>query len=323
MIMNGLTILICTHNRAELLLRTLEHLNKARSPENWKVDIFVVANACSDNTLEYLARFQKESLGGFSLNWIEESTPGKSNALNTAMPRIQSELVAFVDDDHRVDVDYLTNICDAAEQYSDADLFCGRILPDWDGSEPDWVHDTGPYRIYPLPVPRFDQGDEPMGLGLDTAIPGGGNLFLRKEWLGKVGEFSTAFGPTGHDLGGAEDLEWVRRALHLGARLQYVPGVVQYHYVDGERLTLPYLIKKAYARSDSMVRLADDKGYNGVPAFMYRKLAGYLFSVLTALSWKKRRFYLVRSAAALGELRGYQHRHKERLRANSTSVGED
>lgn len=322
--MNGLTILICTHNRSQLLLRTLEHLNKANLPAAWQTDVLVVANACSDNTLECLARFRKDSVNGLSLNWIEESIPGKSNALNTAMPRIQSELVAFVDDDHRVDVDYLANICRAAEQYPQVDLFCGRILPDWDGSEPDWTHDTGPYRIYPLPVPRYEQGDQPRTQEQITAIPGGGNLFLRTQWLGKVGKFSTEYGPTGHDLGGAEDLEWVKRALHLGARLQYVPDVMQFHYVDCERLTLSYLLKKAYMRSDSMVRLANDKRYSGVPVFMYRKLAGYLFSVLTSLSWKRRRFYLVRLAAALGEYRGYAHRNKDGLKAESPArPGED
>ena len=109
--------------------------------------------------------------------------PGKSHALNSALPRVESDLVAFVDDDHRVDAGYLVAVCRAAEAHPEADLFCGRILPDWDGSEPAWVHDSGPYRIYPLPVPRFDQGDASRELTPDQAVPGGGNLFLRTPWL--------------------------------------------------------------------------------------------------------------------------------------------
>ncbi len=315
----ALTVLICTHNRSELLLRTLEHLNAAGRPNSWNVDVLVVANACSDDTLECLAKSYEENPYGLPLSWVEESTPGKSNALNRAIPLIGAELVAFVDDDHRVDPDYLVNVCLAAERYPDAGLFCGRILPDWDGSEPAWVHDKGAYRIYPLPVPRFDQGDNPKVLGLDTAIPGGGNLFLRSEWLGRVGEFSSDFGPTGHDLGGAEDLEWVRRALHLEAQLQYVPDVVQHHYVDCARLKVLYLMKKAYMRSDSTVRLRDDLSVRGVPFYMYRKLLEYLFSMITALSWARRRFYLVRLAAALGETRGYWHLRNGRARARLSS----
>jgi hypothetical protein len=200
-------------------------------------------------------------------------------------------------------------VCAAAEQHADADLFCGRILPDWDGSEPAWVHDTGPYRIYPLPVPRFELGDTPREVTPDVAIPGGGNLFLRTLWLSRVGPFDTGMGPTGHDLGGAEDLEWVLRALRLGARLQYAPQVVQYHYVDASRLTLPYLMKKAYKRTASTVVIDRSKG-GSVPKYLFRKVAEYGLKACTALGHSRRRFFLVRTAAALGEIAGHLARRR-------------
>jgi GT2 family glycosyltransferase len=303
-----LTVLICTHNRSSLLLRTLYYLNKARRPQGWQVDIMVVANACTDNSLEVLKQYREENKNGLPLSWIEEPTPGKSYALNRACSLIDSELVTFVDDDHRVDWDYLANICTAAEDYPDAGLFCGRILPDWDGSEPAWVHETGAYRIYPLPVPRFEQGEEPLLLTPEIAIPGGGNLFMRVEWLHLTGPFSTELGPTGHDLEGSEDLDWVLRAQELGARLQYVPSVVQYHYVDLERLKLGYLMKKAYKRTVTTTGLKAASGEGRVPRYLYRKLVEYVFFAVTALSKNRRRFYLVRTAAALGEMSGHRQR---------------
>jgi GT2 family glycosyltransferase len=224
--------------------------------------------------------------------------------------------VAFVDDDHRVDSDYLVNICAAAKGYPDAELFCGRILPDWNGSEPAWVHDTGPYRIYPLPVPRFDQGEIPLRLTPEIAIPGGGNLFLRGEWLPRIGPFSTELGPTGHDLEGSEDLDWILRAQRFGARVQYVPSVVQYHYAEPERLRLVYLIKKAYKRSASTTALKAPSGGYGIPRYLYRKLVEYLFCAVTAFNADRRRFYLVRTAAALGELQGYRQRTAASTRSN-------
>jgi hypothetical protein len=115
----------------------------------------------------------------------------------------------------------------------------------------------------------------------------------------------------------------VKRALRLGARLQYVPEVVQYHYVDVYRLTLSYLFRKAFVRSASTVRLADDQEYSGVPPFIYRKIASYLLSAVFVLSWKKRRFYMVRLAAASGEMRGYLHRRSERLQDASTTDAEN
>ena len=304
--MQTFTILICTHNRVTLLERTLDSLNAALRLPDWRIDILVVANACSDETHVFLERYrgQADARDWLLLNWFAEPVPGKSNALNSAMRHLVSDIVAFVDDDHRVAAEYLWAICHAVEACPKSDLFCGRILPDWDGSEPAWVHDTGPYRIYPLPVPRYDLGDEPSDLDGNGAIPGGGNLFLRTPWLTKVGEFSTDFGPKGHDLGGAEDLEWVRRALAQGARLRYEPSVVQHHYVDTERLRLGYLTRKAFERSASSVRL--HQKVDKVPLFTYRKLAGYFVQGLFSLNWPRVRFYLVRFAAALGEIKGYR-----------------
>lgn len=293
-------------------------LNAATRPQDCAAEILVIANACTDAThafLDYYAR-QGGSDGRLPLRWEAEPVPGKSNALNRGLPLVTSGLVAFVDDDHRVDQGYLSHICEAAEAYPVADIFCGRILPDWDGTEPDWVHDNGPYRVYPLPVPRFDQGDAPLRLTPDIATPGGGNLFLRSEWLAKVGPFATGLGPVGHDLEGGEDLEWVLRARNMGARLQYIPQVMQYHYVDTIRLTLPYVMKKAYKRTASSVRLENATKSVGVPKYLFRKLAEYLVGALTALGSSKRRFYLVRSAAALGEIVG-------RLQARRVQRGGD
>ena len=304
--MNRLTVLICTHDRAGLLAKALDSFNVAAHPAGWEVDVLVAANACRDGSHALLEQRAANGPPALPLTWFAEPAPGKSNALNSALPRITSDIVAFVDDDHRVDSQYLVAICEAAQAHGEAALFCGRILPDWDGSEPAWVHDTGPYRIYPLPVPRFEQGDEPRELTADQAVPGGGNLFVRTQWLTRIGRFDTALGPTGHDLGGSEDLDWVLRALQLGARLRYVPEMVQYHYVDTSRLTLGYMVRKAYRRTASTVRIEPRAGsVRRVPRYLFRKVAVYAFNACTALDGARRRFYLVRTAAALGEMAGH------------------
>jgi len=315
----SLTVVICTHDRRDLLLRTLRFLDQAALPPGWRIEVRVVANACSDDTLQALEGFAGRRDGGLPVTWMEVPVAGKSHALNQALPGISADLVAFVDDDHRVAADYLVSVCNAAERYPEAGLFCGRILPDWDGSEPAWVHDTGRYRIYPLPVPRFDQGDEPRLLTPEVAIPGGGNLFLRREWIARVGPFSTQLGPTGHDLGGSEDLDWVLRAQRLGARLQYVPSMIQYHYVDLDRLSLGYLMRKSYTRTASTVGLKVQPQSQRIPAYLFRKLGEYLFFALTSLATPRRRYYLVRTAAALGEIQGYRRWFRAAARACNPS----
>ena len=309
-----LTVLISSHNRAGLLERTLRYLNEARRPHDWSVDVLVVANACTDRTHAFLDGYVRDATDSTAqghrlpLRWVAEPRMGKSYALNCAIPLLLSERVAFVDDDHRVDSAYLESVCTAAADYPEADILCGRILPDWDGSEPTWVHDNGPFRIYPLPVPRYDLGDLPLASPQETTTPGGGNLVLRTMLFDRVGDFSTVYGPVGRGLGGAEDHEWVLRAIAAGAFVQYVPRIVQYHFVDPARLQLGYVVRKAFERSASAVRLGgagDGKG--PVPPYMIRKAAGYSLAVLASVGAQQRRFHLVRLAASLGEIKGHMH----------------
>lgn len=316
----GVEVLICTHNRLQLLSRAIDSLNNARRPEGCDVELVVAANACTDDTVRFLEDHGRASRDGrLPLRWIEVSTPGKSLALNAAIPSLKAEIVAFVDDDHRVDSGYLTAIYDAVHRNPKVNLFCGRIMPDWDGTEPEWAHDEGPYRIYPLPVPKFDQGDEEKLICLGSATPGGGNLFMRREILARTGLFGVELGPVGHNLGGAEDIEWVHRALSQGEALRYIPDALQYHFVDLDRFRLNYLVRKAYERTMSTIGIKQDVGPNDpLPLYMVRKLFTYGFSAVWSLSAARRRHFLVRTAASWGEIRGFiKSRQKRRSRASS------
>ena len=301
-----LTVLICTHNRDTLLRRALDSLQSARRLKGWRFNVLVIANACTDATHTVLEAEKKASSADSSrlaLDWLAEPRPGKSFALNTAIPRIRSsDIVTFVDDDHRVDENYLVEICRAADTHPDVTMFCGRILPEWDGTEPSWVHDEGPHKIRPLPIPRSDGGPVPRELTHDDATPGGGNLFLRGGVFDRVGEFPTELGPHGHDLGGGEDSVFVERALSRGERIMYIPEVLQHHYVDRERLKFNYILRKAYQRARSTVMTQYVR--TGVPAYQWRKLWQYIISAVFTVSPARFRFYLVRVATTLGEISG-------------------
>lgn len=298
-----LEVLICTHDRRELLERTLASLERAPRPEGVEVGVLVMANACSDDTAQFLRHYERA--GRLPLRWREVPTPGKSHALNAAAGLLEGDYVAMVDDDHRVDGQYLCAIAEATRRHPEASMLCGRILPDWRGEEPAWVHDEGPYRIYPLPVPRFDPGEESRELDRRGPIPGGGNLVLARGVFGRVGQFRTELGPCGHDLGGAEDIDFVLRALAAGERLRYVPGMVQHHYVDPERLRFGYLVRKSYERSQSSTRVRAGQART-VPLYLWRKLATYALCALLSLSRARVRFYAMRIAATLGEMSAYR-----------------
>ncbi|MEO1766698.1 sulfatase-like hydrolase/transferase [Thiobacter aerophilum] len=301
-----LTILICTHNRATLLARALESLNAAKRPTGWRVDILVVANACTDDTHALLEREATRSIQDASvlpLSWFSEAQPGKVHALNAAIPRLRTaDLVAFVDDDQRVAQDYLLAACRAADAWPQFSLFCGRIVPDWDGSEPPWVHTEGRYAIRPRPVPQSGWGSEPRELTPADGLPGGGVLALRGDVFDRVGAFSVKLGPRGHDLGGSEDADFLERAFALGERCRYVPDMLQYHHVDPKRLSIAYVLRKAFARSKT--EIIRRRVRTGIAPYHWKKLSIYVLSALWPPTPARMRYYLVRLAATLGEMAG-------------------
>ena len=129
-----ISVIICTHNRAFLLPDVLNSLEKTEIPENTEIELVIVDNACSDNTFQTIEEYAKNSK--FKIKPLKEPRKGKTFALNTAINKAAGELLAFVDDDHIVSPGYFKAIRSALANYPDFNLFCGRITPNWDGTEP-------------------------------------------------------------------------------------------------------------------------------------------------------------------------------------------
>jgi glycosyltransferase involved in cell wall biosynthesis len=298
--MPAFTVVICTHDRSALLERAIRSLYLAEPPAGG-FDILVVANACTDDTGDLLRGLAAEQQ---NLRWQPAPRAGKSYALNRAIPLLKSPVAAFVDDDHRAAPDFLVAIQQALERWPEVGLYCGRIQPDWDGSEPEWVHEKGPYPILPRPIPTFYAGTEPRALTADGVMPGGGNLVVRRHVFERIGSFKVELGPTGHNLGGAEDVDFLHRALAAGEQLRYDPHILQYHAVNKAHLQLGYLMRKSFQRSRASVRIWP-AAQSGIPVYLWRKIFTYGLQLLGAIPFAdRRRYYLVRLAAALGEIQG-------------------
>lgn len=307
-----LTVVICTHNRSELLLKTLESINNAAIPPQTDIAVLVIANACTDDTAKKLQEYQQRSTDNHLLpiEFVEEAKAGKSYALNKALALITSGWICFIDDDHQIDENYFKSVIDAIINHPDTTLFCGKIIPDWTGHEPTWIHEKGTFKIAPIPIPHFDLGDNQLVLSKNNFIPGGGNLIIDKNVFDRIGSFSEILGPTGHNLVGSEDTDLILRALDANEKLRYIPALVQYHYVDPLRFKLFYLILMNFQRNRS-VTLSRYHESIKVPNYLWLKLARYIAGVLFSFNASQIRFYLTKTAAILGQINGIiQSRHQ-------------
>ena len=306
-----LTVVICTHNRSALLSKTLQSINKSIIPAQDNITILVVANACTDDTLECLQDYQRQqhSKQLLPIEFTEEHKAGKSYALNKALTVIPDGWICFIDDDQRVDENYFRSVIAAIVNYPDTTLFCGKLIADWTGQEPPWAHEKGAYKIAPLPIPEYDLGEVPLILTEEHCVPSGGNLIIDRNVFERIGNFSETLGPTGHNLVGSEDTELVLRALHSNEKLGYIPDIVQYHYVDPFRFKLYYLVLMNFQRNRS-VSLSQHHENTRVPNYLWLKLGRYITGVLFSFNASRIRFYMTKTAAILGQIVGIiQSRH--------------
>lgn len=298
-----LAVVICTHNRARSLTATLDSLYACRYHGAETVDILVVANHCHDDTLATLAAFRsRHDQAVLRLRWIEEPVAGKSHALNTAIASTGNDYLCFIDDDQVVESGFLQHLLNGLDAYPDDAIFCGRIWPAWDGSEPSWVHAQEPYAIPIRPFPEFDLGQDSIVIAPDQRFPSGGNITVHRRVFVQVGNFAVELGPTGHNLAGGEDHDFIGRAAAQGHTIRYLPKVRQLHAIDAKRTSTLYTLRKSYFRSRShfLINAEDTKP----KPYMFRKILSHLGNALFTLNPDRRFFYLSRLAASVGELSG-------------------
>jgi len=311
-----LAVVICTHNRAQSLIATLNSLYTCGYTGAETIDILVVANHCSDSTLTALAAFRThhdQTL--LRLRWIEEPIAGKSHALNAAIADTANDYLCFIDDDQVVETGFLQHLLIGLDTYPDQAIFCGRIWPAWDGSEPSWVHAREPYAIPIRPFPEYDLGTDSLIIAPDMRFPSGGNITIHRRVFVQVGGFSVELGPTGHNLAGGEDHDFIGRAIAQDHSIRYLPNVRQLHAIDSQRTGTLYTLRKSFYRSRShfLIHVKDSRP----KPYMARKILGHFSKAVFTLNPDRRFFYLTRCAASSGELAGALELHNPATFARS------
>lgn len=153
----------------------------------------------------------------YPVRFIRCERPGASLARNTGWQASQRPIVAFVDDDVRVDPTWAQSLREAFASHPEASFLAGRLgLRDEDADAE-------------RPVAFFDEVS-PFVID-DTVIDDyghGANLAVRRDVLVDVGGYNERLGP-GTPWPAAEDRELVDRLLARGHRGRYEPTVRAIH----------------------------------------------------------------------------------------------
>jgi GT2 family glycosyltransferase len=256
----SVSVVVCTRNRALALAECLASLARIR---HGTLEFVIVDNAPADEStcravIEIAARDPR-------FKYVREPLPGLSRARNCGLAHTSGEIVAYTDDDVRVDelwvkgllrgftrhgnVGCVTGLVASASLERPAEqYFDGRVW--WSSSCEATVYDGACERggLYPYAAGAFGTG---------------ANFAARADVLREIGAFDESLG-AGSRCDGGEDLDIFVRFIRAGYAIAYEPAALVWHehragredlrrqmYSYGKALSA-YLFKYASSRATAL-----------------------------------------------------------------------
>jgi len=239
--MNGVTILVCTHNGSDKLPSTLDYIAKQSVKEGIFWEVLVVSNASTDNTF-VVAQEIWNNLGLEIPFRIEnESQPGKENALIKGFALARYEFVAVVDDDNWLAPDYVNIAFEVMSAHASIGILGGCAIGKCEITPPEWFEKFA--AVYAIGT----QNNGVSGpLKVDAGFVYGAGSVVRKSAWEKLRQHHFQFTTSakrGKVLSGGEDLELCHAMQLAGYDLWYDERLTFIHYMYKERLNWEYLTK--------------------------------------------------------------------------------
>jgi len=232
------TVVICTHNRADLIEQSVDAaLGEIRVGRD---QVVVVDNASTDATPDVLADLLRRTGGAFRV--VRESQLGLSMARNRGLAEAHGEIVAYLDDDAVPRPGWLA----ALEQpYRDPAVVAvgGRIYLRFLSEPPAWLS-----RELHSALSGFDLGSAPRPVRYGEAnYPFGANISFRTAAARAAGGFSATVGPLGRHQLVHDETDLCYRLEHAGGVVWYAPDAMVDHHVLRERLTPHWMLRRHWS----------------------------------------------------------------------------
>ncbi|GLW68203.1 hypothetical protein Kpho02_05020 [Kitasatospora phosalacinea] len=228
------SVVVCTHNRPELLIRCLDSLLRTHYPY---LDAVVVDNAPADDTVRRLL-LQRY---GRRVRYLREPVPGLARARNRGLAAARGTICAFADDDLVLDPQWLPALAAGFRGAPRTACVTGLVLPaELDTRAQLLLERYGGYgkgfapRDHTLHTPTGD----PLHPFATGRLGTGANMAFRTEVLRALGGFDPATG-TGTPALGGEDLLAFLQVLTAGHTVSYRPDAIVWHPHRRELDTLP------------------------------------------------------------------------------------
>lgn len=234
--MLNVSVVICCHNSAERLPKTLQYLEMQSITDDLKWEVIVVDNASTDSTACMLQECWSNQL--VPLKVVSEPKLGLSYARATGFREAQYEIVCFVDDDNWVNPHWVQIVSEIMTQHPDVGVCGGCIEAVSDVDLPEWFEQFQEY--YAVGKQATETGDVTWSRGV---LWGAGMAIRKSAWCEVLdsGFYLLAQDRQGKSLSSCGDSEMCLTLRSFGWRLWYDSRLEMKHFMPVERLNWQYL----------------------------------------------------------------------------------
>jgi glycosyltransferase involved in cell wall biosynthesis len=214
-----ISVVVCTRDRPRSLRRCLASLTRLDPGAS---EVIVVDNASrTEETREIVTMTP--------FRYVREERPGLNWARNRGAGEARYDIVAYVDDDVRVDPGWIRGIARGFRS-PDVDAVTGLVVPAEMETRPQHLFEIYGGMGKGMVARRFQRASmSHRGLIHVQDVGVGANMAFRRPLFQNLGGFDTALDVGTPSCGGG-DLDMFQRVLVSGGTLRYEPSAVVWHY---------------------------------------------------------------------------------------------
>jgi succinoglycan biosynthesis protein ExoM len=221
-------VLVCTYRRPELLLKTLDGIERSAARIDG-VRVVVVDNDAQQSARD--ATQQWAAGASIAVTYLSQPLQNIAHTRNVALDHATAAWIALIDDDEVPDENWLFSLLATAARF-EADVVFAPVIPVFDSTAPAWVAHCTVFQRK-----RFSTG---------TVIPlreaRTGNVLLRASRLAHDAfRFDPELG-----LSGGEDSEFFRRLHKANYRMVWCDEACVYETTPPSRTTKGWVLKRVF-----------------------------------------------------------------------------
>ncbi len=259
--MVGISVTVCTFNRANLLGECLASLC-SQTLNRSKFEILVVDNNSTDQTRRVVEGFTENHP---NVRYLHEPKQGLSHARNRGWREAKGEYVGYFDDDSRAPDRWL-ELAHRIIVERGPHIFGGPYYPFYESPKPHWFKDdyqTG----HNGPEPRFLSKGEWLS---------GTNIFFKRQLLEDLDGFRPDHGMRGYTLGYGEETAVIVQAREQipDVKIFYEPEMNVYHLVPERKVQWGWNLARSFSvgRSVHKAVFGDKVSHTAVIPFLALRL---------------------------------------------------